>query len=361
MNTRFAFDGQAGKVLEKYFPDDVQQASSPTSSYVQQSLETLRPSSSRQPWHRIQDRIPECRSDHTNDAGFDRDFNEAVQGNPNQLVIHPWPDGNEIGVCLSHDIDKQFGHATVDRLATLEESMGFRSSWNFVSSESELDEWLLHDLLDRGHEVCLNGSCLYTGLSETRGTVEDRLHWIGNIPAYCDGHEFRASRVTRNRRWFHDSRFDQAFCFEAEPSDANLGDVGGVWPLIADGHVELPCTLTQEHTLTASLGETTARIWITKLSCLRSLSGLGMLVTRPDYSVDAESLAVYRSFLQHLAMQQDAWHALPGEVAEWWIRRDQLKMSLGDHPSLSGQMANRARVVSLSDFGNPQRLPFAAG
>lgn len=43
-----------------------------------------------------------------------------------------WPEGKKFALVLQHDVDSQKGHDQCRRLAELEQSMGFRSSFNFV-------------------------------------------------------------------------------------------------------------------------------------------------------------------------------------------------------------------------------------
>ena len=50
------------------------------------------------------------------------------------LTFSPfWPDGNLFALVLTHDIETGRGQSFVRRVADLEESLGFRSSFNFVA------------------------------------------------------------------------------------------------------------------------------------------------------------------------------------------------------------------------------------
>src|SRR5271157_3446404 len=46
-----------------------------------------------------------------------------------------WPEGKKFALALTHDAETQAGHDRVLELADLEESVGFRSSFNFVAGD----------------------------------------------------------------------------------------------------------------------------------------------------------------------------------------------------------------------------------
>src|SRR4051812_39062618 len=58
-----------------------------------------------------------------------------------------WPEGKEFAFVLTHDVEHGVGAAKSQRLAELEKSLGFRSSFNFVPegkyrTPPELRHWL---------------------------------------------------------------------------------------------------------------------------------------------------------------------------------------------------------------------------
>jgi hypothetical protein len=46
-----------------------------------------------------------------------------------------------------------------------------------------------------------------------------------------------------------------------------------------------------------------------------------LMNTHPDYLIKKDLLKIYREFLMKMKMAPGYWHALPKEVAEWWIGR----------------------------------------
>ena len=89
--------------------------------------------------------------------------------------------------------------------------------------------------------------------------------------------------------------------------------------------------------------------WVTKAHWIRSLGGMILPLTHPDYSGDAENLPAYEELLKVLA-DFNAWRALPLEVAQWWRERAQLKLTIRDgKPSIEGLAARRAVARRLSE------------
>jgi peptidoglycan/xylan/chitin deacetylase (PgdA/CDA1 family) len=240
----------------------------------------------------------------------------------------------------------------VDKLAAMEEEFGFRSAWNFVPHKYKVDFGLIEDLKDRGHEIGVHGYNHDGRLFESHRTFSRRLGPINQAIADFGSLGFRAPMVHRNLQWMEDLEIDyDSSCFDIDPFQAMPGGVGGPWPFISGKFVELPYTLPQDHTLLISLGEGTPRIWIEKLARLRSLAGMALLITHPDYLDTPSRLGIYRQFLEHLCDQQKVWHALPREVADWWRQRDELNtVGIGLSSEVIGPEAARARVFSLSDL-----------
>src|SRR5262245_8890497 len=65
-----------------------------------------------------------------------------------------WPQGKKFSVVLTHDVESQKGVDRALELAALEQSLGFRSSFNFIPEGSYTTPASLRaDLTDRGFEV----------------------------------------------------------------------------------------------------------------------------------------------------------------------------------------------------------------
>lgn len=358
MPTRFAFGGAAGDVLRAHFLRDVQQARLSAKFKLYYRLRPLIPIPMRQFLQRGRNQGFDLPTDWYLPITFLRDLDEALRSDPDAVGIHPWPDGFEMSAVLTHDVETKDGLALADRLAKIEEQFNFRSAWNVIPHKYEVDLGLISDLKDRGHEIGVHGYNHDGRLFESHRTFRRRVKPINRAITEFGSEGFRAPMVHRNLAWMEALDIDyDASCFDVDPFQAMPGGVGGPWPFFAGKFIELPYTLPQDHTLLISLGETTPRIWIDKLARLRSLAGMALLITHPDYLDSPSRLDVYRQFLDHLSEQHAVWHALPNEVALWWRQRDRLNIIDGSNgvagvesAELVGPMAERARTFSLRDL-----------
>ncbi len=352
LSTRFVFSGAAGDVLRDYACRDASQARLSAKFKLYYRLRPFIPIPIRQMLQRGRNQRFDAPAGWYLPTEFVKDFREAIESETDALAIHPWPDGFQMSAVLTHDVETKVGLALADKLAAIEEQFGFRSSWNIIPYKYEVDLDLIADLKDRGHEVGVHGYNHDGRLFESRRMFTRRSGPINQAIVEFGSEGFRAPMVHRNLQWMADLEIDyDSSCFDVDPFQAMPGGVGGPWPFIAGKFVELPYTLPQDHTLLISLGETTPRIWIEKLAYLRSLAGMALLITHPDYLDTPSRLDVYRQFLQHLSEQQDVWHALPCEIANWWRQRDNLEIvGSGESAEIIGAVAERARILSLSDL-----------
>ncbi|WP_231603273.1 polysaccharide deacetylase family protein [Neorhodopirellula pilleata] len=350
--TRFAFGGAAGEVLGSYFKRDCQQARLSNTFKLYYRLRPLIPVPARHFLQRRRNRVFDLseRCDHSTD--FLRDFGAAVETEREQLAVHPWPDQYETVAVLTHDVETKEGLRSVDKLAALEERYGLRSAWNVVPYKYRVDLGILRDLQDRGHEIGVHGFNHDGRLFESKRIFDRRTIPINRALRDFRATGFRAPMVHRNLEWQQALDVDyDASTFDYDPFQAMPGGVGGVWPFIVGKLVELPYTLPQDHTLLVTLGETEPTTWFRKFEYLRSLSGMAMLITHPDYLDTPGRLDVYRRFLEYVAEQSDCWTTLPHEVARWWRIRDSLKIQTCETGQLIvGPESGRARAMRLGNI-----------
>ncbi len=179
----------------------------------------------------------------------------------------------EYSLVLTHDVETGEGLRGVSMLAELEESMGFRSSWNIVPYKYKIDAGLIADLKARGHEVAIHGYNHDGRLFMNRSIFEARVPllivpWSSTAPSV-----FAPPMVHRNLRWMQKLNIEyDASCFDVDPFQAMPGGVQGIWPFRVGKFIELPYTMPQDHTLLISLGETTDQIWRRKLEFLGGIT-----------------------------------------------------------------------------------------
>jgi hypothetical protein len=115
--------------------------------------------------------------------------------------------------------------------------------------------------------------------------------------------------------------------------------------------VELPMTLTQDHTVFDLLGHRDETVWLEKARFLRDRGGMALLVTHPDYIDKPNLLESYERFLEAFASDSTAWKALPNEVSSWWRRRSESRVQEVDGElRVVGPAEHEARV----EFASPQ-------
>jgi hypothetical protein len=106
-----------------------------------------------------------------------------------------------------------------------------------------------------------------------------------------------------------------------------------------------------DHTLFEILGHDDGSLWLSKADLLRRRGGMALVLTHPDYAHGAALLG-YRQLVTAFASDEDAWHALPREVAGWWRDRSRTDVVAGeDGWELRGPAAGRARITAFM----PQR------
>lgn len=248
-----------------------------------------------------------------------------------------WPDQAEFSLVLTHDVETRFGVERMDRLAAIEESLGFRSSWNIIPNKYKTDPGLIRDLRARGHEIGVHGHNHDGRLFINKRIFESRVSEINAAIERLGAVGFRAPMVHRNLRWMQALNIDyDSSCFDADPFQAMPGGIGSFWPSIVGRFVELPYTMPQDHTLFVSMNQTADHIWREKLDVIRRYNGMVLMLTHPDYLDSPSTLSVYRDFLTYLKDTTDPWHVLPKEIATW--TRQQFDATLETRQRRSGQV-----------------------
>ncbi|MEM7783711.1 MAG: hypothetical protein AAF623_10185, partial [Planctomycetota bacterium] len=240
------------------------------------------------------------------------------------------------------------GVLLVDKIAKIEESLGFRSCWNFVPHKYKIEPELIEDLKNRGHEVGVHGYNHDGKLFLSRSIFDARSAAIQQAIDRFSANGFRSPMVHRNLEWISelDIHYD-ASCFDIDPFQAMPGGVGSIWPFVKGDLVELPYTMPQDHTLFVALKEKGIGSWKKKFEFLRKWRAMSLVITHPDYLDSVDRQANYCEYLQFLAQQKDCWHALPKDITNWWNRRHDTLLVDG---KAVGPAANEANVIKLSLF-----------
>ena len=273
---------------------------------------------------------------------------DSLSNHPPQPIIHPWPDGCDHAVVLTHDIESHVGLSRALELAEMEERFGLRSAWYVVPAKYDIDPGVLRELQRRGHEVGLHGYNHDGQLFRSPREFGRRAKHINAFAQQWQAVGFRAPMMHRHLAWMQSLDIDyDSSCFDSDPYQAMPGGVGGVWPFFAGRFVELPLTLPQDHTLFVTLRQTSIAIWEQKHALLRKLRGMSMSLVHPDYLNSPADWERYRRLLEHLSACPGGWQALPREVAQWWRERDASRV-VGS--AIEGPARGRGRIVSLQQL-----------
>jgi hypothetical protein len=259
-----------------------------------------------------------------------------------------WPGGKKFAVVLTHDVEGPDGLARCRELAGREQSLGFRSCFNFIpegtySVGADLRAWLAEQGFEVGvHDLQHDGRLFISESDFTRKA--------GRINRYLRewrAEGFRAGFMLRNLEWLHqlDIRYDCS-TFDTDPFEPQPEAAGTIFPFwkapagtngstssghAAGGYVELPYTLPQDSTLYLLHQESTNDIWRDKLDWIASHGGMALLNVHPDYlhfgdKAHAGGRTVadhYFDLLDYISRRHAGsyWHALPREmaafVAQW--------------------------------------------
>jgi peptidoglycan/xylan/chitin deacetylase (PgdA/CDA1 family) len=258
-------------------------------------------------------------------------------------VIGFWPEGRRFASILTHDVESRAGVRNVWRVLEAERRHGFVSSWNFVAEWYEIEPGLFDHIRAMGGEIGLHAIKHDCKLFSSRASFEADLPAIHRYLEEWEAVGFRSPATHRNADWMPElgCLYDSSFP-DTDPFEPQAGGCCSIFPFMLDELVELPITLVQDHTLFEILRADSIDHWTAKADWIVENHGLVNLITHPDYLDTPRRLRMYEEFLEYLAAQQDGWHALPREVAEWWRTREGLRLA-GDR--VEGPGSERATLA----------------
>ncbi len=245
--------------------------------------------------------------------------------------VNFWPDGARAACVLTHDVEGPAGIENIPRVRELERRYGFASAWYFVAEDYPIATGVFEQLRDDGCEIGLHGIHHDGKLFSSRAAFESNLPAIHRYLTEWDAVGFRSPATHRNADWMpelgclYDTTFSDSAPFEPQP-----GGCCSIHPYFLDDLVELPMTLTMDHTLWEILQDTSPAGWIEKSEWLLENHGLINLLVHPDYVTAPERIACYEQFLAFLAQQPGLWSPLPHQLASWWKARAELDCESAD-------------------------------
>jgi len=258
-----------------------------------------------------------------------------------------WPEGRPCCVVLTHDVETRMGFDRIERMADLEEALGFRSCWNLPLGQYEIDWRLVERLRARGFEFGAHGLCHDGKLFRSPADFAQLAPAIEQRAAEHGLRGFRSPSTLRSLDWIATMNFDfDSSVADTDPFEPQAGGCCSLFPFFLGSLVELPYTLPQDHTMIHLLNRNPLATWVSKAAWIAGLGGMILMLTHPDYIGESRYFEVYREMLKHLQTIEHAWRALPSEVASWWRRRARANLECaGDQPRVEG--ADTTGIVAI--------------
>jgi hypothetical protein len=246
----------------------------------------------------------------------------AVAEEPVPWIAH-WPNPYRWAIVLSHDVEHRLGYDHLHLLGDVELDLGYVSSWNFVP---ERDYTVEPERLDRlradGFEVGLHGLRHDGRDLESHATLERRLPAMRAYAERWGAVGFRSPATHRDWELMPLLGVDyDSSSPDTDPFEPKSGGCCTWLPFFNRDLVELPITLTQDHTVFVILERRDDALWVEKAELLRARGGMALLLTHPDYMTAPALVDLYRGFLARYADDATAWKAKPCDVASWWRQR----------------------------------------
>lgn len=237
-------------------------------------------------------------------------------------TIAPWPAGYGWALVLTHDVEQARGLAAIEPIVELERAHGVRSSWNLVPERYEVEPASVGALSADGFEIGVHGLRHDGRDVASLAMINARLVEMHAARRRWDARGFRSPALHRRWEWMSLLGFDYDSSYpDTDPFEPQAGGCCSWLPFFNQATVELPITLTQDHTLFVLLRHEDETAWVQKTSFLRSRGAMALINTHPDYLVDPRIFRAYARWLDRFASDASAWKALPRDVSSWWRRR----------------------------------------
>jgi hypothetical protein len=309
-------------------------------------------------WRRIP--FPSWPADCSVELMFEQLLHLALQARDGAAIpfVWFWPRGHLGCLILTHDVEQAAGRDFCSRLMALDESAGFRSSFQIIPEDRYvISPEFLDEIRSRGHEVNLHDLNHDGHLFRERKEFLRRAERIRRYAQEFGAEGFRSGVLYRNLEWYDglDFSYDMSIPNVAR-LDPQRGGCCTVMPYFIGRLLELPLTMTQDYTLFHILREYSLRLWEEQIDAVLARYGLLSFNVHPDYLTEERGLAVYLKLLSRLASvraERNLWAALPGHVNRWWRQRSLMELvGNGKNWSVVGEGSELARVAYATMDGD---------
>ena len=269
-----------------------------------------------------------------------------------------WPDGCSSAAIITHDVETASGRDFSTQLMDIDESFGFKSSFQVVPETRYCvsSDWL-DTIRSRHFEVAIHD------LRHDGRLFNDHAQFVKNA-ATINAHGrrfgavgFRSAVLYRNPDWLSELDFIYDMSFpNVAPLDPQPGGCCTVMPFHIGKMVELPLTTMQDYTLFNLLGSYSIGIWQKQIEMILQHHGLISILVHPDYLLNSPAVHCYctlLAFLREQGMAHKIWFALPHEVAQWWRQRAHMSLvKEGGEWKIVGDGSSRALIAYAARSGD---------
>ncbi|MGC8811056.1 MAG: glycosyltransferase [bacterium] len=148
-----------------------------------------------------------------------------------------WPEGKKFALVLTHDVESEKGLEKVIELAKLEESMGFRSSFNFVAEDYEVPQEIIDYLKTHGFEIGIHGLNHKGNIFKSYRDFKKRVPKINEYLKKWGAVGFRAPSMYHNLNWVGELNIEyDSSTFDTVPFEPQPDAVGTIFPFLVPRH-----------------------------------------------------------------------------------------------------------------------------
>lgn len=304
--------------------------------------------------------FPRWPVDRSVDQMFERLMYLATQSHPDAEIpfIWFWPEAQSSCAIMTHDVETATGLAFTSQLMDINDSFSIKSSFQLIpDARYSVTPKILASIKERGFEVNVHDLKHDGHLYDSHDKFKQAALKINSFIDRFESRGFRSGALYRNQEWYSEFQFSYDM---SVPNVAHLDPQHGgcctVMPYFVGDVLEIPVTMTQDHTLFNVLETYSLDLWREQMESIMKQHGLISFIVHPDYIQTTKSRDAYLQLLAHLSEVRDKaglWIALPGEVDTWWRQRSKMRLvRKGVQWHIEGEGADRATIAYASIKNN---------
>ena len=274
-----------------------------------------------------------------------------------------WPEGASSCTIMTHDVESALGHGFCEKLMDIDDSLGFKASFQIVPEERyTVTPGFLDSIRHRGFEIAVHDLNHDGHLFKDKDQFLERAHKINSYGREYSAEGFHAGVLYRKQVWYDALKFSYDMSVPNVASlDPQRGGCCTVMPYFLGDILELPVTTIQDYTLFYILNDYSINLWKQQIDLIMKKHGLLSFIIHPDYVIQSREQAIFKgllSYLRHLQDEKAVWTTTPSEVNRWWRQRAGMQLVEKDGKwQIEGAGKERAIIAYASEAGG--RLVFS--